>query len=295
MSVVVAVIPSHYLLDDEASAASSVGLPVIRFSYLDDVEIVSCDVSTNPLTDPQPPRTGIFRGFMLSEERYQKLFDQLITKFNITLTTLPHEYARAHYFPNAYSFIQSFAPRAVWCPVDSPKTVTTDTFLATAQELVSSWLPAGITHVMLKDYVKSAKPHFLKVPLEDVKHVAQCALHLVHERGSAFNRGVVFKEYVETPPRINEWRMWYIRGKLHSCDYNVQVGVSAGQAKLPADVVEKVTAAVQCLQCTFITVDMAYSAKGEWFCLEVGDGGVSGPAVCQDVKALWRELKAQFG
>lgn len=44
----------------------------------------------------------------------------------------------------------------------------------------------------------------------------------------------------------------------------------------------------------FVTVDFAQAKDGSWFCLEAGDGGVSGPAVSQDLRKFWAGLKSNF-
>lgn len=407
MPVVVAVIPGSKILDEEANAARKVGLPVLRFSFLDSLEIIESDsfqedvdgkIATEEspeLSDTSATKIGIHRGFMLSGERYALLYSQFLQNHGIRLHVSPAGYELVHYYPNAYPFIKDFSPRSCWCPLPLPAEeheegeerekgdlrekqknssfVTRDTLakatknlssaafepfvreniqqewrkthhqqsegaqqhLAQHREEISADSKATITHVMLKDYVKSAKPHFLKVPIEPEfpgsSSLAQHAVDFVHERGISFNRGVVFKEHVPMPERESsraEWRLWFIGGKLHSVNFNSEGDLHGATPRVPQRFLEAAEEAATKLAHhfpqlsketgvfqesgeeqdrsdddddvpssrgnTFVTIDFAVARDGHWFCLEAGDGGVSGPAVVQDIKLLWSGLKQFF-
>ena len=50
-------------------------------------------------------------------------------------------------------------------------------------------------------------------------------------------------------------------------------------------------------KCTYTTIDIAEAANGNWFVLEAGDGGVSGPATAQDFGKLrehWADIANHF-
>lgn len=55
----IAVLPINEALDSEADAAADVGILVVRFKYLDSLEIVS------PWVKVDPPIRGLHRGFTL--------------------------------------------------------------------------------------------------------------------------------------------------------------------------------------------------------------------------------------
>merc|ERR1711924_41843 len=54
------------------------------------------------------------------------------------------------------------------------------------------------------------------------------------------------------------------------------------------------TEAARAIASPYATIDVSERSGGGWFCLEAGDGGVSGPALDQDVLKLWKDLRACF-
>ena len=155
----VALLPAHYEFDSEAVAAASVQLPVIRFDFGDQVAVHGL---------PPSPCRAIWRGFMLSAERYAQLHAELAA-LGIHLVTPPAAYERALYYPLAYDALAPLSPPATWVPVPQYQpgsTVPRSVFVGAAEE-AASW--PGCQYVMLKDYIKSVKEQgrFFKVPVEE--------------------------------------------------------------------------------------------------------------------------------
>jgi len=149
---------------------------------------------------------------------------------------------------------------------------------------------------MLKDYIKSVKEQarFFKVPVEEA---AEAACELVHARGLRFERGVVFKQWVQlalypgkqtSAGAPNEWRLWFCRGELLSMHPNSFQSDAAPPP--PAASVAAAARAAAGLDSPFLAVDLAEREDGEWICLESNDGGASGPAPEQDLVEFWRRL-----
>merc|ERR1719263_2073772 len=189
--VTVALMPDDPMLDEEARAAEAAGLAALRFLFDGRESPELSAASAAKLKKIEKPVRAVFRGFMMSGERYGDLHAGM-RELGVHMIVDPGQYERAHYFPNAYSAIEELSPRAAWVEVDD---VATNAVFEGAVRSVKAW--GGCTHVCLKDFVKSAKhkrPDLLKVVVDD--DLAAKACELVSARGAAFNRGVVFKEHV---------------------------------------------------------------------------------------------------
>jgi len=282
-----ALMPDHPVFDEEAIAAANV-LPVLRFVF--DEHAVITKKEGRRLTFPC---RAILRGFMLSGERWRLLYKNLV-ELGIHLVITPDEYERAHYFPNAYGALSPFSPRATWVAVDIAA-LTSDVFDEAFAE-IRSW---GCQYVMLKDFVKSAKANserFSKVGIDE--NLADVAIDLVHIRGRRFNRGVVFKEWVDLRHYAtrsgyvpNEWRLWFGKGKLLTMLPNSFQEESA--SSVPRETVDMACRAAHDIGSPYMTIDVAETIDG-WIALEAGDGGVSGPAPGQDLFELWHDLTQCF-
>lgn len=175
-----------------------------------------------------------------------------------------------------------------------------------AAKTAASW---GCPSVMIKDFVKSAKDvpdgqRFLEVPADDPVELARLAVEFVSARGARFNRGVVFKEFVPLKKyrdawgcvrATNEWRCFFgPGGRLLSADRNSNQ--PRGASEPPKSLVDDVSTAVEAIGSPYMTVDLAEGSEpdGRWFVLEAGEGGVSGPATDQDIRAHWKTLADCF-
>lgn len=279
-------------LEDEAQAAAAAGLPVIRFQFDLGNDLPKI---TSRLASASLPCFGIHRGFMMSGERYTALFDYF-QAHGIRMVVTPDQYESVHYYPNAYPELTGLSPRATWVPVDVPDAVCESLFLE-AVRCVKSW---GCKYVLLKDYVKSPKDQterFLKVPVDC--DLAELCCELVHVRGRRFYRGVVLKEHVDMRhysvrgcPRSNEWRLFFAREKLLAVMPNSFQDDEVSH--VPDEVLDWARASAASLNSPYLTIDVAESCSGAWFCLEAGDGGVSGPAPAQDLIEHWAALQLVF-
>ena len=282
----VVLLPAHSEFDTEAEAAAAVQLQVLRFDFTDHVLVRG--------TPPSPCR-ALWRGFMLSADRFAQLHAELAA-LDIHLVTPPAAYERALYYPLAYTALAPLSPPATWVPVPryQPGSIVPRSIFVDAAKEAASW--PGCEFVMLKDYIKSVKEQarFFKVPVEEA---AEAACELVHARGLRFERGVVFKQWVQlalypgkqtSAGAPNEWRLWFCRGELLSMHPNSFQSDAAPPP--PAASVAAAARAAAGLDSPFLAVDLAEREDGEWICLESNDGGASGPAPEQDLVEFWRRL-----
>lgn len=274
---------------------------MIRFTFVYKPEL--CSVPS------QVPCRALFRGFMMPGEKYGKLYSSLKEQ-GVTLVTTPQQYESVHYYPNAYPHLAAVSPRAVWVPVPDPDHVQLSSFDAAVAK-VTSWKQQGCSHVVLKDYVKSAKfsrPDLLHVAVD--RHLARAAAALVRARGMAFNRGVVFKERIAMAKYAvgtagdytNEWRLWLGPQQEVLALVPNSEQVIKGAPHPPDAIVQAAQKAAKRIGAPFVTVDFGEGGSSDdgdsnnstWFCLEAGAGSVSGPAVGQDLNHLWRALATSF-
>eukprot|EP00405_Crypthecodinium_cohnii_P007746 CAMPEP_0206422260 /NCGR_PEP_ID=MMETSP0324_2-20121206/1969_1 /ASSEMBLY_ACC=CAM_ASM_000836 /TAXON_ID=2866 /ORGANISM="Crypthecodinium cohnii, Strain Seligo" /LENGTH=292 /DNA_ID=CAMNT_0053886575 /DNA_START=11 /DNA_END=886 /DNA_ORIENTATION=+ len=282
----VALLPAHCEFDEEEKAAALV-LPVFRFTFGDDVALLS--------PPPASPCRAIHRGFMLSAERYAQLEIELRKTYNLVLVVTAEEYEAAHYYPNSYQHLLNagLTPPALWQPVPEPATVTEECFQEVFEKICSEW-PARYTSVLLKDYVKSAKAtsqRFQQVPVNS--ELPEMCCELVAARGVRFNRGVVLKAWVQLalyPNRggftTNEWRLFFGRGSLLSMEANSYQDADTAPPP-PEEVVARAEQVAHSVSNPYFSLDLAETEEEGWIALEIGDGGVSGPAPGQDLNKLW--------
>ena len=278
----VALLPAHSEFDSEAVAAAAAQLRVLRFDFEDHVHLHGAA--------PRSPCRALWRGFMLSAERYAQLHSELAF-LNVHLVTTPKEYERVLYYPQAYEALAPLSPPATWVPVPQyqPGTVVPRSVFVGAAQEAASW--PGCEYVMIKDYLKAVKEQgrFFKVPVEEA---AEYASELVHARGAKFERGVVFKQWVQLAlhaGELNEWRLWFCRSTMLSMHPNSFQGDTAPPP--PATAIDAAAAAATRLDSPFLAIDLAELEDGGWICLESNDGGASGPAPQQDLREFWRTLR----
>ena len=141
--------------------------------------------------------------------------------------------------------------------------------LAAERSLLRPLTSGGASHVVLKDFVKSAKserPDLLHVAVDG--ELGAAARDLVRARGARFNRGVVFKEYVATRKYAvemgdspNEWRLWFGRGELLCAAPNSLAALRRDATRVPAEVLTRAAEAARALGAPFLTIDVAEATE----------------------------------
>eukprot|EP00656_Telonema_subtile_P016227 TRINITY_DN1855_c0_g1_i2.p1 TRINITY_DN1855_c0_g1~~TRINITY_DN1855_c0_g1_i2.p1 ORF type:complete len:172 (+),score=29.49 TRINITY_DN1855_c0_g1_i2:77-592(+) len=136
----VALMPTHWDFDTEATAANQNGFPVVRYGFDDHVKL------TWPDNAPAVPCTALWRGFMLSGVRYRQFADELRAE-GLVLLTPPDLYEHVHYYPNAYPSLESFSPRATWAAVPDPSTMCEELFAKAVAEVRSWGCELSLIHI----------------------------------------------------------------------------------------------------------------------------------------------------
>jgi hypothetical protein len=264
----------------EATLAAGLGAPIALIDH---------DALTRGETDRAIARvrTGLgeawYRGWMLTGDQYAELHRGLAER-GVHLTTSPEQYRSAHELPGWYGTFAALTPASRWIPLPAGESPSTEALLGVAGEL-----PSGPG--MVKDYVKSRKsePEAFAIgdiaDMDAVRKVAEC---FIERQGSSLSGGLVirsFEDFVGSPGRAVEARVWWVRGKP------VLIGPHPDD---PEVVVEPdltgVAEAVEALGCPFVTTDLAQHADGRWRVVEVGDGQVSDFPRGVDAAPLLRAL-----
>jgi hypothetical protein len=213
---------------------------------------------------------ALYRGWMVSADRYRDLFDAL-GAHGVRLLTDPHAYRFCHHLPGWYAKLEGHTPRTAWFPDGRDWT----------PELVTEQLGDG--PLIVKDYVKSAKHYwheacFIPNP-ESLEGVARKFLEL---RGEDLEGGLVFRHYLpfasigQHPksgmPLTLEYRGFFWNGRLLYADRYWEVG-DYPEDEPPWGHFETL---LQSIPSPFFTADLARGEDGRWWIVELGDGQVSG-------------------
>ncbi|MFK0253970.1 ATP-grasp domain-containing protein [Streptomyces sp. NPDC090445] len=247
-----------------------------------------------------------YRGWMLPADRYAE-FDAALRPRGARLLTDPSRYRRAHELPGWYATFDGLTPASRWLPAAPGRAPGPERLAALA-----AGLPAGAA--VVKDYVKSRKHEW-----DEACHIPdladRAALHRVVSRfvelqGEFLAGGVVLRAFepfgapgpgpAEAPGEI---RVWWRDGvpRLVTPHPDSPAGACAGPggagggAQPGPQELEPVRAAVEALDCPFVTTDLALRADGVWRVVEVGDAQVSDVHRAVDLAAFARLLTAADG
>ena len=254
--------------DLESHVAHSLGL-VYDQVFLDEVVFGMADRATDHL-----PRGGgrrwLYRGWMLSEDEYQGLYDAIRDRGD-TLVVTPHQLAQAAYLPNWAPLMRGRTPDSIWTESDDPD----EAYDAALEAL-------GPPPWILKDHLKSARQNWhgacFVPPGADREAFRRRCEGLLTFRGDRFERGFVVRRFVDlaTLPYMTEGRdvpdehrifFWNGRAVAQAPYYDIAADpVDLGRFDDLGDVVES----------PFFTADVARRADGDWTVVELNDGGSSG-------------------
>lgn len=219
------------------------------------------------------PIRAIYRGWMLSAERYLILFEYLKNKHNVLLINTPDQYSTMHYFPNAYKSVKDYTPLTIYSPVND-----IDVLVNLSNE--------KFTHkpVFLKDYVKSESAYPEATFVEDGSDsdaLKKAISKLIELRGDELNIGIVIKEKIDIAKTENnediEYRAFILNNELiriyerFDKTYNKKQIDKSELEDLIFKVKDKLKDSSN-----FFTIDIILKKDGDFCLMEVGDGQVSG-------------------
>ena len=136
------------------------------------------------------PRLAIYRGWMLSVEKYATLYDSLLGR-GIRLVNNPGQYRHCHCLPESYLVIAPCTARTVW--IDKAGGFGFDRVMQAIE-------PFGSRAIIVKDYVKSQKHYWSEAcfiaDASDRAGVERVVGKFIELQDEDLAGGLVFREYV---------------------------------------------------------------------------------------------------
>lgn len=214
----------------------------------------------------------IYRGWMLNEFQYDRLYDALEAK-NYQMIVDRYCYRECHYLNYWYPKLQRLTPKSVY----SHGLVDDNAIKDMLKEF-------GNKSVIVKDYVKSRKHEWYESCfIEDCSNTDK-AMEVIHSfinrQANKFAGGLVLREYVDIiqtgvhfqshMPISEEIRIYcYKHEPICFISY-----WSGGMVQMDRNFIEMIDKCA-ILDSPFYTIDLAKKTDGSWVLIEVGDGQVS--------------------
>lgn len=255
-----------------------------------------------------PGEPAIYRGWMMSANRYRRLYEELWDR-GFQLINSPKEYRYCHELPQWYADFVSATPKSVWGgrAIGLEPNEWDYTYVQEA---------LGDGPYIVKDYVKSRKHDWLEacyIPGND--DLIRVTNRFIELQDEYLVGGVVHRQFVpikqvgkhpkSSAPINNEIRLWILNGNVimshaywGSDEGGADIVVPRDIANLPlVGLVEPFTPDVfsECrFKSNFCTVDIAQHEHGRWVIIELGDGQVSGLPSHVDAEMFYRDLLERF-
>ncbi len=274
----------------EAATAERLGLPVALVDH--DALIHENDPAkaVRRVSEQPSPRLGLYRGWMMTPDQYQRFFDALEGK-GVRLLNDPSAFRHCHYLPESYPAIESQTPRSVW--IKTKGDISMD-------EIMELLLPFGSVPVVVKDFVKSRKHEWAEacfIPsASDRATVERVVRRFLDLQGDDLSEGLVFREFVEFEPLgrhpksrmplTKEFRLFFLDRKPVFWTPYWEGGDYAGLTPP----VERFAAVADGVRSRFFTMDVAKRRDGDWLIVELGDAQVAGLPDHADVESFYKAL-----
>jgi len=228
-------------------------------------------------------QTLIYRGWMLRADDYARLFNALKTRgWNPVNDAAMYRFA--HHAPENYSTWSGFLPPTQGIEREEFERDSAVEFAPIFETLRSF----GPNPVVVKDWVKSQKHKWNEacfIPdASDEAQVRRVVSRFLELTGENLTGGLVFRRFEKL--RAGEWRSFWFDGQLLSLSPNPDGN------EMP-DLIRVFERAKRC-PARFFSLDWARKEAGEWMIIEMGDGGVSGLAAGEDVRAWYLALKRLY-
>jgi hypothetical protein len=243
---------------DQAKALTDAGFGYAIVNFEDD-RIFSPRAVT-----PLGQDSIVYRGWMLSEEEYDKL-ETLVRIYGGKLRTSKDQYYQTHHIPNWYMMLSDMTAETLVFPIDTIDFDDTDELWDRFFE--RNLRKTGWRECFVKDYVKSLKTAGGSM----VRSAAD--LHRVVEEMTKFRGtiegGLCIRQFEEYIPQT-EIRFFIVGGRVFApkIDSNINIVAESGHRILADAVAHRITA-------PFFSVDIAMRADFTPRVVECGDGQVS--------------------
>ena len=273
--------PNENYFSEFEAVVSTEGLEAALFNFDEYIEGASLVLNEDAST---LPNILVYRGWMMSPERYNKFYEDLRLLGFEPLTT-PACYEQMHCFPNAAKMLErrtlKRTPNYLAFPMNDG-----------AVNVDADLINVTFDRFMIKDFVKSAKdtafPSSVKTPISQ-DDLNDLVTKFIEIRGSLFVGGVVVKEYVDLKRYggvTNEWRNFCFANGVN-LGLNRNSNQPSNCSVPPVELLE----ACNAFDSPFCTIDYAELEDGSWTIIETGDGQVSGLAASDSPTRFYEALR----
>ncbi|HBS47802.1 TPA: hypothetical protein DEO28_01760 [Candidatus Dependentiae bacterium] len=284
---------SDPIYEAEYNVAKKLGLDVFLINIEELIYFNNIVKAIKNIPSQETLMTALYRGWMLTPEKYSSLYDALISK-NIKLINSPQSYIHCHYLPENYEIIKDLTAKTIWFTKQQLDENRDMIF----EELKTTFRSSPI---IIKDYVKSRKHEWLDacyIPnASDENEVTRVLNNFLKRQGNELNKGVVFREFLKLSflsfhpksnmPLTKEFRIFFLNGKLLATMYYWDEGDYSEtwpNFEQFVDLASKI-------QSSFFTIDIAQTESGEWKIIEIGDGQVSGLPENANLNEFYSKIK----
>jgi len=214
----------------------------------------------------------IYRGWMLSPEKYTILYNKLLDK-KIKLINNPEQYKFCHYSPNNYSTILDHTPKSIYIPKEE---INIDNIKNRLSVFNSS-------PIILKDYVKSQKHYWNKACYIDdssnIKNIMKIVNNFLELNDNLIEGGLTFKQFedfIKVENKVKEYRIFILNKKIINTEINLEIEEFYNN---------KLKDIINNIQSNFFSIDLAKrKSDNVWRIIEIGDGQVS--SISNDINIL---------
>lgn len=214
----------------------------------------------------------IYRGWMLNEFQYERLYHTLLEK-NYELVVTPYQYRECHYLNYWYPKLENITAKSVYSHG-----------LASDKEIKEMLEKFDGKSVIVKDYVKSRKHEWYESCFienaSDVDNAMEVIHRFIERQAEKFAGGLVLREYLDIVktgvhfqshmPISEEIRIYCYRSEP-ICFISYWSGGMVQMDRSFLNAIDRCAV----LESPFYTIDLAKKTDGTWVLIEVGDGQVS--------------------
>lgn len=276
----------------EAELVRQLGGKIYLLNYEELIDGDNAEKALRLIKKPEVEELCIYRGWMMSVANYEKLYNSLL-KLNLRLVNTSTEYKHCYYLPASYQHIEAYTAKTV---------ITNKDIQLTKDELADLLREFGEKAIIVKDYVKSQKHHWLEacfIPkASDTEHVQRVVNKFVELQGDNLQGGLVFREFIELEsvgvhpkskmPLTKEYRVFILNKKPIS----IIKYWDEGQYTDDEVSIDKFKAVFEQVESNFFTVDIAKRKDGEWMIIELGDGQVAEHMGVKGLKEFYQQIQS---
>lgn len=226
---------------------------------------IACVTDEGKFRKLLPEGNVLYRGWMLSPERYRQMHTAL-GNAGVQMVTTPEQYTTAHHLPGWVDVFHGLTAATAVIPVED---YSHQALLTAAETLPSS-------AYVVKDYVKSRKHEW------DTACFAGSSAELpavvdefIRLQEDSLVGGIVVREFLDIDKTVPEMRTWWVGNRMVAVTAHPD-NSNLSTVELPEVFVNAVAERVEALNCAFVTVDIVQLSNGSFRVIEVGDGQVSG-------------------